>query len=559
MNATTRRRLLLGLGAALVALPAAFVLLRDEGSAVGPDGVPWRAEPVAFEPPPRERESFWATDGAERAPEDDAEPAEPAAAPPPPPPADPVPGAPPSPAAPPAIPPHLADLAPLFTSPPPPCRIALVRQPGAESLFRNCSLPANFTRDDLSPQELYDLAHIMPRRLKDAAHRLGAVVPEQDADVLLVDDEREQRCFMGDQANKADMRRAGELLAARLKGQGPPAILAIDYPLWNRDAIRDTPRAFRFAVEELQVPRETEKSGRHIFLPYYAPDNPHAAGRDPEAKDGHDIALLAACGQEGDEVGARWGGKKRRRELIAGLWRAANGSSRAAVHCRCYRECPANATQPGVAAPLAYLPFPELQKLYADSTFCPVPAGDTLSSRRLSDVMVSGCIPVFIGPWFHSMPWHPLIRYGDFAVFIDIKADHDRPARRRRLLRRRSPPAGGRLHRREASPGPKYRLDPPVWRVPTVDHVLPVLLTIPPARVAELKRGVLAHARYFRGSPFPPDVAGWKEAPPAEWPGPKGNYAHEWAIAAACTLLDKAGEGWKGWAERARPLLQQGR
>lgn len=40
----------------------------------------------------------------------------------------------------------------------------------------------------------------------------------------------------------------------------------------------------------------------------------------------------------------------------------------------------------------------------ARSVFCPVPASNTQSSRRLSEAMLTGCIPVFIGEPFHSLP-----------------------------------------------------------------------------------------------------------------------------------------------------------
>ena len=39
-----------------------------------------------------------------------------------------------------------------------------------------------------------------------------------------------------------------------------------------------------------------------------------------------------------------------------------------------------------------------------DSRFCLVLVGDTQSSRRRTEVMLTGCIPVFVGPPWHALP-----------------------------------------------------------------------------------------------------------------------------------------------------------
>ena len=66
-----------------------------------------------------------------------------------------------------------------------------------------------------------------------------------------------------------------------------------------------------------------------------------------------------------------------------------------------------------------------LQMAYGDmlalmqrSTFCLMPPGETASSRRLTDAVLSGCIPVFIGPPWHEMPLPDYVEYTAFAVFI---------------------------------------------------------------------------------------------------------------------------------------------
>lgn len=55
------------------------------------------------------------------------------------------------------------------------------------------------------------------------------------------------------------------------------------------------------------------------------------------------------------------------------------------------------------------------------SRFCLVLPGDSQSSRRLTDVIISGCVPVFVGPPFHTLPFLPLLKYEDMALFFHVK------------------------------------------------------------------------------------------------------------------------------------------
>jgi hypothetical protein len=50
------------------------------------------------------------------------------------------------------------------------------------------------------------------------------------------------------------------------------------------------------------------------------------------------------------------------------------------------------------------------------AVFCPVIAGDTQSSRRLTEVVLAGCIPLFIGPPFHTLPMAADVDYTAFSV-----------------------------------------------------------------------------------------------------------------------------------------------
>lgn len=39
------------------------------------------------------------------------------------------------------------------------------------------------------------------------------------------------------------------------------------------------------------------------------------------------------------------------------------------------------------------------------SKICPVFPGDSASTRRLSEIFLAGCVPAFLGPPYHSMPF----------------------------------------------------------------------------------------------------------------------------------------------------------
>ena len=52
--------------------------------------------------------------------------------------------------------------------------------------------------------------------------------------------------------------------------------------------------------------------------------------------------------------------------------------------------------------------------------FCLVIAGDTSSSRRLTDSMLAKCIPVFIGPPFHTLPLTDVVDYASFGLFLNV-------------------------------------------------------------------------------------------------------------------------------------------
>jgi hypothetical protein len=56
------------------------------------------------------------------------------------------------------------------------------------------------------------------------------------------------------------------------------------------------------------------------------------------------------------------------------------------------------------------------------SQYCLVMPGDTQASRRLTEAVLAGCIPVFIGPPFHAFPMAHVVPYTAFAFFFSFNA-----------------------------------------------------------------------------------------------------------------------------------------
>ena len=67
-----------------------------------------------------------------------------------------------------------------------------------------------------------------------------------------------------------------------------------------------------------------------------------------------------------------------------------------------------------------HVPFAEMFTSMSHSRFCMALPGDAASTRRLSELMLSGCIPVFPGPPYHSMPFSEQIDWRAAGVFFNI-------------------------------------------------------------------------------------------------------------------------------------------
>lgn len=77
------------------------------------------------------------------------------------------------------------------------------------------------------------------------------------------------------------------------------------------------------------------------------------------------------------------------------------------VVCSC-AQCPGHASHA------------ELMVALQQSVFCLLPGGDTQSSRRLTEIIMAGCIPVIIGPPYHTLPFAQDVDYKSFAVFFNV-------------------------------------------------------------------------------------------------------------------------------------------
>ncbi|EFN52330.1 hypothetical protein CHLNCDRAFT_54573 [Chlorella variabilis] len=68
--------------------------------------------------------------------------------------------------------------------------------------------------------------------------------------------------------------------------------------------------------------------------------------------------------------------------------------------------------------------YSEVQLEMRNSVFCLLPPGDYPCSNRLSEAILSGCIPVFIGPPWHEIPFHRgEVDWASMAVFLNITSE----------------------------------------------------------------------------------------------------------------------------------------
>lgn len=123
-----------------------------------------------------------------------------------------------------------------------------------------------------------------------------------------------------------------------------------------------------------------------------------------------DILLYfrGGCGHENPSIrGLFAAGKMLRYELMRTVELSGRNASDIDINCSC--DICDNHT-----------PHRKVMESYRRSRFCPVVASNTQSSRRLGEVILAGCIPVFIGPPFHSLPLASDVKYSSLALFFNV-------------------------------------------------------------------------------------------------------------------------------------------
>ncbi len=125
-----------------------------------------------------------------------------------------------------------------------------------------------------------------------------------------------------------------------------------------------------------------------------------------------DVLLFfsGACTHEPDDGNDRVGKKMRRIivNLIKTQFRALNISAHTLhVHCACH-SCSTRLSHESQMA------------MMRRTRFCLVLPGDTQSSRRITEVVLAGCIPVLIMPPMHTLPLAAFVDYQKFAVVVRV-------------------------------------------------------------------------------------------------------------------------------------------
>ena len=55
-----------------------------------------------------------------------------------------------------------------------------------------------------------------------------------------------------------------------------------------------------------------------------------------------------------------------------------------------------------------------------ESKFCLMLPGDGASSRRTSEIIMTGCVPVWLGPSYATMPFADVVDYKKSALFFNV-------------------------------------------------------------------------------------------------------------------------------------------
>lgn len=143
----------------------------------------------------------------------------------------------------------------------------------------------------------------------------------------------------------------------------------------------------------------------------------------------------------------------------------------------------------------------QLMRDLFSSLFCPVIPGDSQTSQHLTERFIAGCIPVFVGPPFHTMPFEKEVDYSRSAVFLNVT--NSNPWLRNTVMEWEFPmvPSEGWDHELLGlSPEMKDAENPKWWfpwvptdmltSIPRLEDIIPTLRAFPMRRIRALQRAV---------------------------------------------------------------------
>jgi hypothetical protein len=235
----------------------------------------------------------------------------------------------------------------------------------------------------------------------------AAAAGEGACELTLINDEQYQDCLVYDlqftrqklAITKMLQQRADGVSRTLAESNSLAVVLIQDFPQIVLPRVRFDyahPRLFQLVLEWQSIQPAQRALNRYLIVPYVAKANPFL--RSPENLS--DAFFLYFKG--GASARSRSPGIRFRAHVLAGL--AELG--------------PHLATAPQCSICNGTTAHDALLREMASARFCLVLPGDTPSSRRLSEVMASGCIPVFAGVPWHTTPLWASVDYAAFAVFF---------------------------------------------------------------------------------------------------------------------------------------------
>ncbi len=146
-------------------------------------------------------------------------------------------------------------------------------------------------------------------------------------------------------------------------------------------------------------------------------------------------------------------------------------------------------------------PHDQLMSTLFRSIFCPVVSGDSQTSQHLTERYIAGCIPVFVGPPYHTMAFEKEVNYASSAIFLNVT--ESRAWLKEEMMEWEFPmiPLLGWDHKMMGLDAFRRGAESPKWWFPwidkrhlisiqTLDDIIPVLRAKPREEIQALQREV---------------------------------------------------------------------